>query len=385
MSKGTQRCVIFGYFIEGQPGYLDFSYRVKALAEKYQVILVSNIDWPIPELSAPNIAHHCIVRKQGLLGWLVYLWKCWRWIAASEWDIVVLLHTAVAPLSILLGDSKPVILYWNEHPTHLAPPQDKISSLKDFVRLAARYLMYSGARMSTLVMPIGEAHHEDLLIHRCKPERLEMIYMGVDDAFRVNKAVVVAPKTNEEPAVRLLYIGSVAKERGRDVMLEGLAIATSRLGNLCATLTMVGAPAEQVDYCTSKAAELGIASQVRVLGRVAGKDIPKFFTDADVGLCLWEDKPWYRFNPPTKLFEYLVAGLPVLASNIRTHTQYVEHGRTGLIFDYGAEGLADVIIQISTGKVALGELKAAASEEGVKYLWSRLEPKFLASVERLIR
>ncbi len=150
------------------------------------------------------------------------------------------------------------------------------------------------------------------------------------------------PGSNEQDApLELIYVGSVSKARGRDVMLEALAIANRE--RCIARLTLVGASDAELAYCRDYASRLGIADAVRVQGRIAGDAVPACLRGADAGLCLWEDLPWWRFNPPTKLFEYLVAGLPVLASDIRTHTAYVAEGHNGFIFSYDSNSLARTI------------------------------------------
>jgi glycosyltransferase involved in cell wall biosynthesis len=116
---------------------------------------------------------------------------------------------------------------------------------------------------------------------------------------------------------------------------------------------------------------------------VPGLEVPGYFARADAGLCLWEDLPWYRFNPPTKLFEYLVAGLPVLASNIRTHTEYIRDGHNGLVFDYSAAGLARAIERLWQQRASLADLKQRARASSDAYLWPAIEPAFLHSVQKV--
>ena len=109
---------------------------------------------------------------------------------------------------------------------------------------------------------------------------------------------------------------------------------------------MIGASAEQMAYCERRVEELGIERHVRVLPRVAGEVIPSLLAGADLGVCIWEDRKYWRFNPPTKLFEYLVAGLPVLASDICTHTRYITDWVNGRIFRYSAASFAEAITEL---------------------------------------
>ena len=159
-------------------------------------------------------------------------------------------------------------------------------------------------------------------------------------------------------------------------MLEGLAIAC-RAGVPC-RLTLVGADEDQQRYCANRARELGLSDEMlTVVGRVPGPEIPRYLKQADLGICIWEDRLWWRFNPPTKLFEYLVAGLPVLASRIRTHTDYIDEGVNGFVFDYDPKSLAQCLEKIWAQRSDLSKASHRAMLSGEQFKWTGIEPRFL--------
>lgn len=367
--------VIATWFYEGQPGYLDFKYRIQALAERYRVTLLLRNEYFVKEFAGlPLETKVFSTAGTGKLEQLRFMRDCARFCRSVPTDLVVLLGSQLAITAWLLR-GLPTLLYWNEHPTHFFYPDYRNPLKRTVSRLLLR-LNYAAASRVSKVMPIGEAHLEDLLNHGVPPARAELIYMGVEDRFGFLAEV------NRAPALRLVYTGTVMRERGRDVMLEGLALARQRGCN--ATLTIVGAAEDQLSYCRERAQELGIAEAVNVVGRVPGSEIPSYLANADVGICIWEDRIWWRFNPPTKLFEYLVAGLPVLGSRIRTHSDYVKDGHNGWIFDYDAEAFAGAIGKVIAAREQLPTVSQAAHVSGKKYLWSVLAQQFLGLVERTL-
>jgi glycosyltransferase involved in cell wall biosynthesis len=376
----TKTCVVVTSFAEGQPGFLDFAYRIKSLATHYVLTVISTQRLTQTELQIPNVNYVVLDGGVGRMGWFGYIWRCAKWIRKERPAVAVLLHSMAAPVALFVG-GVPTATYWNEHPTHVAPVPNEFSLVKSCSRAVIRWLMYQGARSSTLVMPIGEAHRDDLINHGCMVEQLHMLYMGVDPLFA--GAALSQSSETMSGAVKLIYVGSVHEDRGRDVMLESIAIANQ--GGEIAHLTIVGASDEQAEYCNNKVASLGIRTSVRIVGRVPGYEIPAHFSEADVGICLWKDLPWFRFNPPTKLFEYLVAGLPVLASNIRTHTQYIKDGDNGLIFDYTSTALAQAIHRLHSDRQHLGQMKERAVTSSSVYLWPAIESKFLETVDAICR
>lgn len=375
-----KHCVVVTYFSEGQPGFLDFSYRIKSLAGHYRLTVVSNFPLVQEELRVENANYIVIGEGERYSDWLRYLWRCAGLIRRLKPNLALLLDSTAAPISMLVGGI-PTGTYWNEHPTHVAPDPEGFMPVKAVLRRMLRWMMFEGARQSSLVMPIGEAHRDDLLAHGCDPQRMRMIYMGVERYF-TGVALTGSEREHNAP-LRLIYIGSVRKDRGRDVMLEAMA-AVNRNRRI-AHLTIVGADEEQFNYCSQRIRTLGIEDSVTLHGRVPGYTIPDYLQQADAGLCLWEDTPWYRFNPPTKLFEYLVAGLPVLASDIPTHTQYVRSGFNGLVFEYGSEGLVAAINQLWRLREQLPEMKQRTNAASDAYQWHAIEPLFLAASNGVAR
>lgn len=374
-------CIVFTWLSADQPGFLDFAYRVRSLAQHYRTTLVSPYALTQPEFAIGGIEHLVLPHRDSRLGWIAYMLDCARLVRARKPACAVLLHSMLAPL-VLLAGSTPVALYWNEHPSRFTASPPGHPWLKRQARnMALKIFFLHAAKRANLVMPIGEAHQEELLRLGCHPERVRLLYMGVDVTFSQRRADQV-PRDDDAP-LELVYNGTVNQLRGRDVMLEALVLANQH-GKI-AHLTIVGANDEQLRYCSDFARHFGIANALTVCGRVPGREIPGMLGNADAGLCFMEDLPWWRFNPPTKLFEYLVAGVPVLASDIRTHTQYVSDWHNGMICRYDSCSLAETITLLWEKRGRLPLLKANARKSGEQYLWDRIEPEFLKAIKAIAR
>ena len=338
--------------------------------------MVSQAEITQKELLMDNVNYQIFNTKSGKLGWLSYLAKCAYFIRQQKADIVVLLHSAAAPITLFIGKI-PTCLYWNEHPTNLIHLPNSFAPLRHTLVLMLHRLIFSGAKKSKLVMPIGEEHQDDLYQHQVGFNKVRMLPMGVSDKFLLVTSVI---QFKPYEPLQLIYIGTVSKARGRDVMLEAMSLLVKNKVNV--HLTIVGASLDQIDICTQRIKDLDIIKNISLIGKVSGEQIPSYLAQADIGICLWEQNPWNEFNPPTKLFEYLVAGIPVLASNIRTHTRYVHHWKNGLIFDYDATSLANAITELHKHTNKIQSLKKQAAESGQPYLWSRIEPIFLDYVNK---
>ena len=383
-SKKKCEILVFTWFYKGSPGYLVYSYRVRTLMSLYRTVVVSNQSKAYQELNIPK--HKFVYMKGDRLDvWhtILYFIKVWLKIHKMKPDKVVLLSSYFAPVTSLI--KRPTTLYWNEHPLHTYPDTKRslFGVLKSIKNAIMRRLAYMSANRAKIVMPIGEHMEEDLKRNGCEKNHISLIYMGVDRSFvsSAKTGDISRISSGKPPRLDIIYTGTVSKDRGRDIMLEALSEVNKNLYKI--RLTIVGADPFQMECCRKKAVQLGICDNLDIKGRVPGSEIPALLHNADIGICIWDNKPFWQFNPPTKLFEYLVAGLPVLASNIRTHTLYIKNWENGLIFDYNSHSLAQALNDLWDMRERLPSMRENAISWSKKYLWENINPQFISAIRSL--
>lgn len=128
----------------------------------------------------------------------------------------------------------------------------------------------------------------------------------------------------------LLEIGRELKRRGKDYPL----ILTERFPSPGARESFVKAVAEE-----------GLA--IRIQPKVAPGDMDKLLSQAWISLATELDTPDRSLSLPTKLFEYMAMGLPVVASNIPLSREVVESAECGLVVPAGDwKAFVDAIIRL---------------------------------------
>lgn len=164
----------------------------------------------------------------------------------------------------------------------------------------------------------------------------------IASGFRHSKVVVVRnyPRLEDlvseeqrrpftERPMTALYLGSISVLRGVEQSVA--AMADSRLPS-DARLVLAG-PFESDELRAQMTAITGW-TRVDYLGTVARRTIPSLLASARMGLVLFQPAPNHDHAMPTKFFEYMAAGLPVVASRtLEAYRDIVTSHKCGILVD----------------------------------------------------
>lgn len=127
-----------------------------------------------------------------------------------------------------------------------------------------------------------------------------------------------------ESSLIFLYQGGLSAGRGIEVTVETFR----RLeGRDCIAVFMGYGPLESWLQSVERECET-----VRVMPAVPPEEVLEYTSDADFGLCLIENVCLnYYYCLPNKLFEYLMAGVPVVVSNLYELERFVRLNGVGVV------------------------------------------------------
>ena len=114
--------------------------------------------------------------------------------------------------------------------------------------------------------------------------------------------------------LRMIYVGDVRMVRGIGEYVH-ITDKLARKG-VAVELRVVGSFADPGEEKQIKilVQQLGLEKRVMLLGRRPPEELPVLLEQSDIGLALLHPIGNYRESYPTKMFEYMAAGLPVVAS-----------------------------------------------------------------------
>jgi glycosyltransferase involved in cell wall biosynthesis len=168
-----------------------------------------------------------------------------------------------------------------------------------------------------------------------------------------------------------VFLGTLKPWHGVDVLVRAAAL----LDGL--RLRIVGDGPQRADL-EALVAELGLGARVVFTGAVPPGAVPAELAKGHVGCAPYPVADGY-FSP-MKVFEYLAAGLPVVASQSGQLPCVVDDGSTGLLVEPGsAESLADGLDRLRADPVLRVRMRGAARRSARAHTWARTVDATLAA------
>lgn len=179
-----------------------------------------------------------------------------------------------------------------------------------------------------------------------------------------------------------VYSGGVTTARGVDTAVRALPLLPD------VHLAVVCVPHREIrsaKVLSDLAAELGVSDRLHMLDPVRPEEVSAFVATADVGLLPFLHFGSHEVALANKLFEYLYAGLPVLASDCRAQKEFVEQYRVGAVHVAGdPEDLARGVREVLEHGPALRRRILDDPELLVPFAWERQEAALHAFYGRVL-
>lgn len=175
----------------------------------------------------------------------------------------------------------------------------------------------------------------------------------------------------------LLYVGTIAKGRGLEVLLT----ATQQIPEVATVLLGDGPLLEELQQQERS----GALQRVYLPGKVSLEELPSYVASADIGITTIQATcRSYYYALPNKLFEYINAGIPVIGSNLPEIASVIRSYDVGEVVD--PDNLDDFThsIQHFIEDTAWYEKARANTQHAAEvYNWERESEKLLSLYRRL--
>jgi glycosyltransferase involved in cell wall biosynthesis len=225
-----------------------------------------------------------------------------RRVARRKW-----LARALSPVLVLLGRLPFVRSEW----------------LADLVSLSQRphWMKTTLSQIDVLLAPTANTARL-LTINGMKPSEMRTSGFGIEP-----HAFLAAPRRPHSSVLRVGYIGTFRRSKGLHILLE----AIRQLPADKVQLDAYGSPGHFPGYDREISRLAEGCDNVTFRGTFPNERLHEIFADIDV---LAIPSLWYE-NSPLVLLSAFASKTPVVASNVGSLADLVEHGKSGLLFEMG--------------------------------------------------
>jgi hypothetical protein len=180
------------------------------------------------------------------------------------------------------------------------------------------------------------------------------------------------PRLAADPRLKLIYVGSLSRNRGCALMLDVM----ERLSPDEAVLYLGGTFASpDIEAEARERLAAGLADRVELLGRVPPPELPAYLAASDVVWVPSVPSTQYAHpTVPTKLFEGMAVGIAALVTDLPGRGELVRAEECGIAVPAGLDGHLGGVRRLLADRGALGAMGARGREAVAReYSWERAE------------
>ena len=190
---------------------------------------------------------------------------------------------------------------------------DRFTYLKIFEPVL-KWIESLPVRFAAAVVPVCDALADD--VKKYNPKKLlvlkDISLLGVIKSNNKAEDINIL-------GFKFMYIGNLESYQGIDLLIESFSKAVKSYDEL--QLVIIGGSQASIEHYRSIVESLGLSKNVHFLGPKPVAMLDTYMQQADV-LVSPRTK---GVNTPMKIYSYLHSNIPVLATNLPTHTQVMNH------------------------------------------------------------
>lgn len=270
--------------------------------------------------------------------------------------------------------TRPDIIYTREWQVALLTKQ-AVVELHNIPRGWSRWFHLAMRRARKIVV-LNSLLRDELVTRGLATPKIIIAPDGVDlEDFLPPVGKVAARQQVHLPSERpiAMYTGSLYYYgwKGVDVFVQAAKLCPETL------FVVVGGDAEEIaDIQKNFSTE-----NILFVGRVSHKLIPRYLQAADILVLpnIAGDKMSECYTSPLKLFEYMAAGRPIIASDLPAMREVLTESLAELVVPGSVSALAAAIKKILSDSALANTLAQTASAEVKRYTWRKRARKIAAS------
>lgn len=232
------------------------------------------------------------------------------------------------------------------------------------------------------VITVNEACRQ-LFSHRgCSEGKIRVVMNSPDERLFPYRAARSYPRPVKDAPFVIMYHGSLVERNGLELAVDALAQLRGSIQNI--ELRVFGRSTSYLEQVLAKAETLGVRDSIRYLGSRKLEQLSVEIQKCDVGVIPNQRNPFTDINTPTRIFEYLALGKPVVAPNTRGILDYFGTNELFYFSPGDAESMANAIRRVSMNADETTAIAERGQEIYLRHTWQNERESLLRSVMELV-
>ena len=236
-------------------------------------------------------------------------------------------------------------------------------------------------RLADAALTVNLACKKLFASRSCPADKIGVVMNSPDDTIFGFRPAERSP-SGERPIV-IMYHGSLVERNGLDLAVEALARVRRSVAG--AELRVYGAATPFLERVLESARARGVADAIHYMGPRRAEDIAQAIAACDVGIIPNQRSIFTELNTPTRIFEYLALGKPVIAPRAPGITYYFDD-HSLVFFELGdPEDLARALERVAARPAEMVDIVRRGQEVYLAHAWSEEKHTLLDLAARLLR
>ena len=222
----------------------------------------------------------------------------------------------------------------------------------------------------------------NLFISRgCPKSKIQIVMNSPDEKIFSCSWRKYEKKKIDNDEFRIMYHGTITERNGLDLALEALNMLRNKIPNISFHVYGEG---DFVEYFLKLVKKLNLDDLVHYHGQVAPETIAREIELIDVGLIPNKKNPFTNINMPTRIFEYLCKGKPVIVPRTKGILDYFDEESLYFFEPGSVDKLVEKIIDVYNNPARCHDILARGISVYKKYRWELQRQHLLKLVTRLL-
>jgi len=237
---------------------------------------------------------------------------------------------------------------------------------------------------ANLVVTVNLACRRIFSSRSCKAEKIIVVMNAPDSRifpFRRAQEQAFSKQTQDKPFV-MMYHGSMVERNGLDLAVEAFALVREKMPNT--ELRVFGPTSPFLERVLQTVQARNLQDVVHYLGPRKLEDLVREIEACDVGVIPNQRNPFTDINTPTRIFEYLAIGKPVIAPNTLGIRDYFDN-QSLVYFEPGnAESLAKQMEHAYRHRDEMVQVAHKGQQIYLAHTWEQERQTLLDGVNRIL-